>query len=738
MRRSFKSGLSLCALTTTLLGGALAYGQTPLGTAFTYQGQLKQSGSPANGSFAMDFKLFDAASAGSQVGPTVSLPTVGVANGLFTVPLDFGVDAYAANQARWLEITVSGTMLSPRQPLTASPNALYAKNNWALNGNAGTDPANHFLGTPDNQPLSLRVNNTRAMQYEYAENVAFRSINVIGGNETNSIVAGVVGATIAGGGDSKSSMPNQVSGDFSTISGGVGNNAYSYYDVIAGGFDNHALGGIASIGGGIYNWAYSDYATIGGGSMNAAHETYAAILGGNSNSAGGFASAVGGGEDNNANFTYAAIPGGKSNSAGGFASLAAGYRAKANHGGAFVWADTTDTDFASTAQNQFLIRASGGVGIGTTSPASPLSIAGDIDISGSRLHVGTNGNVGIGTTAPQGALDIKGRLYLDPDGMNASPGISLAIGQGGTGLDSIGGVTLNLWSAGFDTMSVVAGYVGIGIDFPLERLHIPYGNLRIDNGEIQSSGPITLHPDVDQTGDDIVRFVDRAGNENMRIDAGGNVGIRTTAPAHPLTVMAGSYGIQQTNGICDISTWVDESGGWLGTERDCPLNFFTADGGIQMTLVQNGNFGIGTSAPAEKLHVVGNIKASGSVFASCGTLTCSDKRFKSNIEPISNALALVEKLRPVRFDWKREEFRDHQFAKGRQLGLIAQEVREVAPEVVQEGSDGYLSVDYGRLTPILAQAIKEQQAENRALKARIDALERRLSDILDKNAGGAR
>src|SRR5438105_3806954 len=76
----------------------IALGQSAVSTAFSYQGQLKSSGSPAGGSFNMDFKLFDVASGGVALA-TQSLPGVAVTNGLFSVQLDFGVGPYTANQA---------------------------------------------------------------------------------------------------------------------------------------------------------------------------------------------------------------------------------------------------------------------------------------------------------------------------------------------------------------------------------------------------------------------------------------------------------------------------------------------------------------------------------------------------------------------------------------------------------------------------------------------------------------
>ena len=74
------------------------------------------------------------------------------------------------------------------------------------------------------------------------------------------------------------------------------------------------------------------------------------------------------------------MPGGRSNTAAGYYSFAAGRRAKANHDGTFVFTDNTDADFSSTAVGQFLIRASGGVGIGTTSPKSKLQVDGGVQV----------------------------------------------------------------------------------------------------------------------------------------------------------------------------------------------------------------------------------------------------------------------------------------------------------------------------------------------------------------------
>jgi len=104
----------------------------PVGTAFTYQGQLKRTGAPATGNFDFRFRLYDAVSAGAQVGADVLRPAVAVNNGLFTVNLDFGAMAFDGSSARFLQIEVKAagggayTLLTPRQELTPAPYAVYA------------------------------------------------------------------------------------------------------------------------------------------------------------------------------------------------------------------------------------------------------------------------------------------------------------------------------------------------------------------------------------------------------------------------------------------------------------------------------------------------------------------------------------------------------------------------------------------------------------------------------------
>jgi hypothetical protein len=176
-------------------------------------------------------------------------------------------------------------------------------------------------------------------------------------------------ATVGGGGQ------NLASGVASVIAGGVGCTASQYGTVIGGGASNTASAINATVGGGRYNRAGGGYSVVAGGGGSSAAD---------SNQALGSHSAIGGGSGNQTHGSYSTVPGGRANHADSAYAFAAGRRAKAQHDGAFVWADHTDADFTSTASDQFLIRASGGVGIGTNSPQTALHVAsGDIRCSDS-------------------------------------------------------------------------------------------------------------------------------------------------------------------------------------------------------------------------------------------------------------------------------------------------------------------------------------------------------------------
>jgi len=392
-----KTAIQTLTLTIMLLTIAWA-GAAPLGTGFTYQGRLDDSGQPANGLFDFNFKLYDAEVAGAQVGPAagVNISAVTVTDGVFSVTLDFG-SAFNGS-ARWLEISVNTNLatplnaLTPRQPVQPTPYALYAAeagsvsasavngaaiaNNavtgqkianatvvrsvngltdaltlaagpnitlgtagnvltisgaspgappWLLNGNGGTTAAN-FLGTTDNQPLSLRVNNTTGLRLLPSSAGA---PSVVGGDAANSLFSGFGGSVIAGGGSA--ARPNQMSGGYySFIGSGEGNFIRDQHNAIGGGYQN-AIGGSSEpadpelnfIGGGQYNTINSDFAVIGGGSTNIVSGHLGVIVGGNFNLVNAPWGAIGGGGRNVAG-NFGAVAGGSHNIAGTFGVVAGG------------------------------------------------------------------------------------------------------------------------------------------------------------------------------------------------------------------------------------------------------------------------------------------------------------------------------------------------------------------------------------------------------------------------------
>jgi hypothetical protein len=97
------------------------------------------------------------------------------------------------------------------------------------------------------------------------------------------------------------------------------------------------------------------------------------------------------------------------------------------------------------------------------------------------------------------------------------------------------------------------------------------------------------------------------GNEQLRVTETGNIGIGTASPIGKLTVRASGYGVMHTDGTITAGSWVgsgaNAEGGWLGTQSNHPLYFFTNDSGAKMTLGVNGNLGIGTTEPNAKLTV---------------------------------------------------------------------------------------------------------------------------------------
>src|SRR5688572_12569484 len=132
-------------------------------TGFSYQGSVNVAGAPANGNYDFEFVLFDALSAGNQVGSVLPRNNVAVANGIFAVQLDFGATFPGAG--RFLEIRVRPvgqpgmTILTPRQPVDSSPYAIKSLNadNATNATQLGGVAANQFVVTTDPRMSNART-----------------------------------------------------------------------------------------------------------------------------------------------------------------------------------------------------------------------------------------------------------------------------------------------------------------------------------------------------------------------------------------------------------------------------------------------------------------------------------------------------------------------------------------------------------------------------------------------------
>jgi hypothetical protein len=399
----------------------------------------------------------------------------GIAVGVYSNAVTF------SNAANIFSGRFSGNGLLLTNVNAVSLGGLSSSNFWKLGGNAGANPASgNFLGTTDNLPLELRVNGRRALRLEPKTDDSNHSniVNVINGCPGNFVSGAVFGATISGGGAIQDfalvAATNIVAGDFGTVGGGLANTAWGFGGTVGGGHHNTAgLGELTTVGGGEDNIASGDYATISGGLGNVASGSEATIGGGEENTGGGNHATVGGGFHNTANGAYSTVGGGENNiangpvhstvaggdgniasnswatvgggggnvasgyaatvpggaecTAAGDYSFAAGTQAKANHTGTFVWADSQIPNFASTAANQFLIRAQNGVGIGNNNPQAPLHVTG-----GGDAGLGGGGNIISGLVSGQNVVIDNNEIISRNNGLGSD--LILNFGSGSVGI----------------------------------------------------------------------------------------------------------------------------------------------------------------------------------------------------------------------------------------------------------------------------------------------------------------
>jgi len=317
----------------------------------------------------------------------------------------------------------------------------------------------------------------------------------------------------------------------------------------------------------------------------------------------------------------------------------------------------------------------------------------------------SSGNVGIGTTTPTAQLHTTGTVRFAGVGSTSTNTLILTSDANGNlsyrnagawagGSDNVNGsgtaTRVAFWS-GTNTLSSNANLywdntnsrLGVGTSSPAEKLHI--------NGSIRG----------DQSG-------------ALRINTGSgyiDIGPKNTSWAHFYTDRSRYW----------FSTGLTVETGNIGSyDEDLSLQ---TSGTTRITILNsNGNVGIGTTTPAAKLHVAGNIKTN--------TINeTSDARFKKNIQSIDTPLSKVLSLRGVYFYWDLDNPDVQEIDSSKQIGMIAQEVEKILPELVNTDANGYKSVEYSRVVAVLIEAMKEQQKTIDEQKDMINDLNERITKL---------
>lgn len=322
--------------------------------------------------------------------------------------------------------------------------------------------------------------------------------------------------------------------------------------------------------------------------------------------------------------------------------------------------------------------------------------------SSDRVTIDTLGRVGIGETAPNSLLqvgnNVTGSIRLDPlrvslwySQTDNFPRIEMAQNLAG-GPGGPGGPGISMAPSGY-----------------------PFA----------THGSALGNPDI-YTGNVLGFYISDGTKltERMRVHSNGRVGIGTSTPSELLHVagnaVINNVTISDTGGsnarIVYANTGsIDAVGGFLlrngaGTVSYMDVNR-TSTGNI---LFPVGNVGIGMSTfPSEKLHVAGNILAT-------GTITPSDQNLKTQIKPISNSLNKITSLRGVEYKWKDVK----KYGNSKQIGVIAQDVKKVFPEAVKQTGEGFLAVSYQVLVAPLIESVKEIVAQMTETDKRVEALEK--------------
>ena len=299
----------------------------------------------------------------------------------------------------------------------------------------------------------------------------------------------------------------------------------------------------------------------------------------------------------------------------------------------------------------------------------------------------TSGKVGVGTTTPRGVLQVTlpawSASHVNDDAYH------VIFGSGGD----------YTYAGSTYTPGMKFGYRETGGSFPIGIINVlepgrSWGALVLQSG----GGAVGIGTEVP------------AGS----LDVNGSVRAVTGAPTGNSSNVGYSFGPDGDTGMFRVGGTDASSAGDMA---------FFIDAAEKMRIVHvTGCVGIGTTTPGEKLDIYNGY---GRVSSGYNWLTNSDARLKKNITTLVGSLGKVTAVRGVRFDLISDD--KIEAGKGKHIGFIAQELEKEFPELVVTDEKGVKAVAYDKMTAVLVEAVKDQQAQIDSLTQKIDALESKLS-----------
>jgi hypothetical protein len=367
-------------------------------------------------------------------------------------------------------------------------------------------------------------------------------------------------------------------------------------------------------------------------------------------------------------------------------------------------------------------------------------------VNGAHVYkTNPNGNVGIGTgNTPLFKLEIATNTASD-DGTHITQsgagntsmflrnpaGSRWGIHHTGSG-SSLGGGHFLLENGGTSRVLIngTTGYCGIGTTSPGSRLHVAEANSSAGSGAFvdYSTGSAA-------GGNGITSIANSVGavgtQQNIGVDGYGNCGAGGSSTA--IGLRGSAAGGNRNYGGFFKTAGNGGSALTVGVYGILTNNNSTLNSALYGDANGLSNSGLDTWAG----YFLGDIMVTGTPYSTAGGVwTASDRRYKKDINQLEGTLGKIAKLNGYSYKFKTEEFKDKNFSDREQLGFIAQELKEVFPQMVTEGPDGFNYVNYTAMIPVLLEAIKEQKQSTDAMKAdlqkQINDQQQQISQLLEK------